>query len=220
MKLHLLFLLLSLVIYTTSKGQNASSIWNDEISQITSNDDQITLQKGLIVFTGSSTIKGWKSLKEDFTGQQILNRGFGGSELSDVVYHFNKVIAKYKPSKVIVYSGDNDIANGKNSEQVFEEFQKLVKLMDKQLPKTELIIFSIKPSLARWDKYGEMKKANHLIKEFAQKKKKVKFVNIEEAMLGKDGKPIADYFESDGLHLNEEGYRVWSEVLKPYISGK
>lgn len=194
-----------------------SPIWEKEIKAFEESDDINMPQEGGIVFTGSSSIRGWRSVKEDFPGKNVINRGFGGSRINDATFYFDRIVAKYNPQQVVLYSGDNDVASGKNAEMVFEDFKAFVKTMREKLPKAELLYLSIKPSTARWHMYDEMVEANKKIKRYAFWHRKVKYVDVSTDMLGEDGKPKPELLLSDGLHMTREGYDLWTEILKPYL---
>lgn len=194
-----------------------SPIWEKEIKAFEESDNIDMPQEGGIVFTGSSSIRGWRSVKEDFPGKNVINRGFGGSRINDATFYFDRIVAKYNPQQVVLYSGDNDVASGKNAEMVFEDFKAFVKTMREKLPKAELLYLSIKPSTARWHMYEEMAEANKKIKRYAFWHRKVKYVDVSTDMLGEDGKPKPELLLSDGLHMTREGYDLWTEILKPYL---
>lgn len=192
-------------------------IWKSEIIAFENADEQQMQKQGVIVFVGSSSIRAWHTLKEDFSEHQVLNRGFGGSRIGDATFYFQKILTKYQPSQIVMYSGENDIASGKSAEMTFKCFKSFYKKMEEELPNTELLFISIKPSLARWDYYPEMEKANRKIKRFASCHNNFKYVDVSNTMLGKDGKPKPEIFKEDGLHMNSKGYTIWQEIIAPYL---
>lgn len=192
-------------------------IWESEIRKFEKQDSLNMPDLCGIVFTGSSSIRGWRSVEQDFPDHDILNRGFGGSRIGDATYYFDELIGKYKPTQVVLYSGDNDIASGKTPEMVFKKFKDFVNTLKKELPKTELVFLSIKPSLARWNMYDDMAEANKIIKRYAFWHRDVTFVDISTAMLGEDNKPRSELFIGDGLHMTLEGYKLWTKILRPYL---
>ena len=174
-------------------------------------------EKGVIVFTGSSSIKLWKTLSEDFIPFNVIKRGFGGSHISDVIHFADRIIIPYKPSMVLLYAGDNDVASGKKAERVFNDFKTLVKHIHKSFPGTSVFYIPIKPSIQRWAMWGEMNRANNFIKKYAKNNDLIEFIDIGKPMIGKDGKPRAELFLEDGLHLNAEGYKLWASIVRPFI---
>lgn len=193
-------------------------IWEKEISAFEKKDSIEMPAKGGIVFTGSSSIRGWRTLKEDYPDRHVLNRGFGGSRIGDATFYFDQLIGKYEPEQVVLYSGDNDVASGKTPEMVFEKFKELAGKMKEELPQAELLFISIKPSMARWEMYEDMEETNRKIKRYAFWHRNVKFVDISTAMLGEDGKPKPELFLGDGLHMTPEGYELWKEIVAPCLA--
>ena len=117
-----------------------------------------------------------------------------------------------------MYAGDNDVASGKSPEAVLADFQTFVKVVHAKLPKTRIAFIAIKPSIARWKLSGKMAQANALIRAACDKEKRLEFIDIWQSMLGQDGKPKPNLFVKDGLHLNANGYALWTSIVKPYLA--
>lgn len=170
-----------------------------------------------MLFVGSSSIRGWATANA-FPGKPIINRGFGGSEFSDILYYYDKVIEPYAAKQVFLYEGDNDIASGKTPERVFADYQLLVSRFQADFPESDMVFISIKPSKARWNLWPPMAKANQLIREYAANHEHLHYADLASSLLDDEGKP-KDVFVEDGLHLNEQGYALWREALAPYVGG-
>ncbi len=164
------------------------------------------------VFVGSSSIVYWDT-GDRFRGMPLINRGFGGSQMSDAVHYVQETVLKYSPRTVVVYEGDNDTSAGKRSQQLVEDYKEFVEAVLTAQPSTRIVILSIKPSLARWDVWPAMQESNAAIEAYAKTDSRVDFVDIGTAMLGADGLPIPEFFVSDGLHMTSAGYDVWDEIL-------
>ena len=164
------------------------------------------------IFVGSSSIVFWDT-GDRFRGMPLINRGFGGSQMSDLVHYVEETVLKYSPRTVVVYEGDNDTSAGKRSQQLLEDYQEFVEAVLEAQPSTRIVILSIKPSLARWDVWPEMQASNAAIEAYASGDARVDFVDIGTAMLGADGKPRPELFVADGLHMTAAGYDVWDEIL-------
>jgi lysophospholipase L1-like esterase len=175
---------------------------------------------GGVVFIGSSSIVGWKTLKDDFAPMNVTGRGFGGSQVIDSVVYADRIVIPYRPRSVVLYAGDNDVAAGKTPEQVFSDFKKFVKKIHAALPEVRVYFICIKPSISRWHLWDKMKAANSLVAEFAKKNDLVEYLDIATPMIGQDGKPRPELFVEDGLHLNAAGYKVWTEVVRPRLELK
>lgn len=168
-----------------------------------------------LLFVGSSSIRLWATAKA-FPGRPIINRGFGGSELSDVIHYYEQLIRPYAPSRIFLYAGDNDVAGGKTAQQVFDDYRQLVAMVQADFQGTRIVFISIKPSKARWDQWPVMAAANGLVAENAATDPRLEYADLATPLLDDDGNP-KDVFVEDGLHLNEEGYRLWQQALAPYL---
>jgi lysophospholipase L1-like esterase len=143
----------------------------------------------------------------------VINRGFGGSTLPDCIHFFDRLVLPYKPSTIVFYEGDNDIGRGDTARTVYEHFKTFAAMVKKQLPGTRLIFIAIKPSIKRWDRAPEMKKANRMIQHYVWLNNDLGFADIWDPMLGEDGKPRPELFLEDGLHMTPKGYEIWTRIV-------
>jgi lysophospholipase L1-like esterase len=171
---------------------------------------------GAVVFVGSSSIRLWK-LADSFPGMEVLNRGFGGSHLADSARYADRIVTPYRPRAVVLYAGDNDLADGRTPEQVRDAYRDFVAKVRAKLPKVPIIYIGIKPCESRWKLVDKVKAVNQLIAELQRGDSTQHFVDTFGPMLGADGRPRAELFQADKLHLNAEGYKVWTELLKPLL---
>lgn len=192
------------------------SRWEKNIQAFEAKDKEKPPALGGILFVGSSSIRLWDTEK-CFPGLGIINRGFGGSQMEDSVYYAPRIVLPYQPKTIAVYAGDNDIQSGKTPQAVLKDFQQFVKIVHHSLPETRIVYIAIKPSISRWDKVDRMREANHAIRAFAEATEGVEFADIDTPMIGEDGRPRPSLFRDDGLHLNEEGYALWTKILRPFI---
>jgi lysophospholipase L1-like esterase len=190
-------------------------VWKDAIEAFQKQDAAEPPPKQGIVFVGSSSIRMW-DLKKSFPDLPAINRGFGGSQICDATHYADQLIIKHHPRAVVLYAGDNDMAAGKKSHQVQRDFREFVKTVHKELPETRIVFISIKPSVARWKLAQKMRKANRLIQSDCQKDEKLVFVDVWEAML-EDGHPRKDLLRDDGLHMNDQGYAIWTTLVRPKL---
>lgn len=197
---------------------NAQGKWQNEFDKFEQLDQSLGISQDLIVFTGSSSIRKWPDPAKMFNNVKIINRGFGGSEFSDLINNFDLVIGQYNPSQVVIYSGDNDIANGKSVAITFGDFCSLYGIIKTKLPDTQMIVLSIKPSPARWNKADEMKEVNYMMKEFANYREDIEFVDIWTPMIGDNGQPNDELYVEDKLHMTDKGYEIWREALINYVN--
>ena len=171
--------------------------------------------QGVVVFYGSSSIRLWNSLQEDFKGIDVVNAGFGGSTLAACVYFFDRLVVPYQPRALVLYAGDNDLGDGKSPEEVLESFRALLGKMT-QLGPIPLAFISIKLSPARWHLADAIRRANEMIRQELSARPSSCYIDVVPAMLGSDGKPRPELFTPDGLHLSPAGYRIWTEILLTY----
>jgi lysophospholipase L1-like esterase len=169
-----------------------------------------------VLFIGSSSIRMWRT-RESFPDIPAINRGFGGAHISDVMHFARRLVLPYKPSLILFYAGDNDVAAGKSSERVFGDYRRFTAWVETNLPQTPIIFLSIKPSAQRWAFWPEMKAANDRIRAFCERGEQLYFVDLATPLLGADGLPDSDLFIADQLHLSAAGYAVWTEALAPLI---
>jgi lysophospholipase L1-like esterase len=191
--------------------------WEKAISDFEASDKTNPPPKNAVLIIGSSSARLWKSAPQDFPEHKIINRGFGGSQISDSVHFFDRIVKPYKPKQILFYAGSNDINAGKTPEQVFADFTNFVAKAHQALPKTRVAFISIGPNPARWNNVEKFKKTNQLIQDFAKKDSKLDFIDVFPAMLGDDGKPKSDIFLKDNLHMNEKGYAIWTPIVRPYL---
>ncbi len=191
--------------------------WEKAIQAFESKDRESPPEKSGILFLGSSSIRGWDLTKYFPNQKDMLNRGFGGSQITDSIHFIRRIVYPYHPKAIVFYAGDNDIAKGKSADQVVADYQQFVGLVHKELPKTRVVFVAIKPSLKRWKLVDKMREANAKIKRWSEQDKRLGFVDIDTPMIGDDGKPKPELFVKDGLHLSPKGYALWSDLVRPHL---
>jgi lysophospholipase L1-like esterase len=170
-----------------------------------------------ILFIGSSGIRLWTTLEKDFPEFPVINRGFGGSHISDSVYFADRIVIPYKPRLIVFRAGINDIHSGRTPEQVRDDFDAFVQKVRAKLPDVRIAFLSINPSLKYWNMIETERKANELIQAYIAAGKNLDYIDISTAMLGPDGKPRPELYVQDGLHCTPEGYRLWTSLVKPHL---
>ncbi len=175
--------------------------------------------KNKILFVGSSSFTKWKDVQSYFPDYPIINRGFGGSVLSDVIRYEKDIIFPYQHKQIVIYCGENDVASSDTvtGKIVLDRFKKLYEDIREQFPKISVIFISLKPCPSRWQMKDRMMEANTRIKKYLKKKKHTTFISVWKSMLDADGKPIADIFIEDKLHMNAKGYAIWQKLIEPYL---
>ena len=196
---------------------SAQKPFADEIAGFRQEDSVSFPGKGRILFVGSSSFRLWKDLQNDFPHLEIINRGFGGSTLDDVLLYKNEIIKPYAPRQVVIYCGENDLANGTSPEKVTANFVELFGFIRGNFPKADIIFVSIKPSPSRKHILDNVRKANDAIRQFMAKQKRATFVDVFSPMLDSKGDFREELFIEDRLHMNRKGYDIWKQALKPYL---
>lgn len=170
-----------------------------------------------IVFTGSSSIRRWNTLTQDFPHRKVLNRGFGGSTIAEVDWYFDKVVTPYKPAGIVFYAGENDINAGKTPDQAYADFETFMALKSKKLGKTPVWFISSKPSKLRLAQIPAQAQLNAKVKKLADKRDDLAYIDIVPVMLKPDGSP-KDIFVEDNLHMTPEGYKLWTPVVEAALA--
>jgi len=190
--------------------------WAKEMAAFVAADQGQPFAPGGIVFVGSSSIRLW-DLAAAFPGRRLLNRGFGGTQIPDSVQHVERLVLRHKPATVVFYAGDNDLSAGRTPDQVLGDFETFVARVHAALPATRIAFIGIKPSLARWAIVDKVREANRLIRAACDRDDRLGFVDVDGPMIGWDGKPRADLFVADGLHLSARGYALWRTVTADHL---
>lgn len=192
--------------------------WQPDIDRLVADDTPHSPPQHAVLFVGSSSIRMWTTLAMDFPGVPTIDRGFGGSTIADSTYYADRIILPYQPRLIVMYAGDNDIAEGCTPRQVLGEFEAFVARVRRGLPDVAIVYISIKPSMARWAMWPQMREANRQIAAWSRTQPRVTFVDVSKKMLGADGKPRAALFRGDGLHMRPAGYALWVQALKPVLA--
>ncbi len=196
----------------------AQARWKSSLEAFEKADKAALPAQGGVLFVGSSTVRMWTNLAQDFRNWPVvINRGFGGSTMADCSLFVRDLVVRYKPSHVLVYAGDNDLAEGRTPFQVLEDFALFVNTVQSELPDTRISYISIKPSPSRAHLLPKIRETNDIIAAYLRTQAKSDFIDIYTPMLGADGQPRAELFLPDRLHMTEAGYRVWHSVIASHV---
>lgn len=188
-----------------------------EIQAFEDRDSVMPPASGQVLFVGSSSIRMWKSLADDMRPMPVLNRGFGGSKTPEVLAVFDRIVLPYRPSIIVYYCGDNDLgADNTDSQAAADGFIAFAERVHQQWARVSVFYIAIKPSLARWNNWDAMHRANDIVRQYADEHDYVTFLDIATPVLTAGG-PRTDIFLGDGLHLNETGYQIWTGVIRPPV---
>ncbi|MFN9471111.1 SGNH/GDSL hydrolase family protein [Acidovorax sp.] len=203
---------------TTQSSASHYARWQASMDAFAASDKAQAPAEGGVLFVGSSTIRLWAQLPQDFRDVPVLiNRGFGGSTMADCQYFVKQLVLQSRPRQVFVYAGDNDLAEGRSPQQVLESFEGFVAAVRAELPDTRIAYISIKPSPLRAELMPRAREANALLAEYVRTLPNSDYIDIFTPMLGMDGAPRAELFGPDRLHMSDAGYRLWRSVIADYV---
>lgn len=198
------------------------NFWEFSIRKFEAADRVNPPKTGVIVFTGSSSINFWHTLAEDMKPLEVINRGFGGSQIAQVNHYAGRIVIRYRPRAVVLYAGENDLSWpwSKSPEIVLNDFQQFVQIIHSQLPETWIYYVSMKPSPSRHRNWPTVERTNKLIEEYCRTQDRVQYIDVSRAMLDEQGRPRTELFRWDGLHMNSWGYFLWTSIVKPVLMNR
>lgn len=214
----IVLLYLFFATYANAYSQIAPPFWNDVVAFKKQDSVKYPRQNG-ILFVGSSSFTRWDDIQLAFSGYPVINRGFGGSTLLDVILYAYDIIIPYKPRQVIIYCGENDLASADSIPvtEVVTRFKTLFGIIRQNLPHTTISFVSIKPSPVRASIQSKVLKANREISQFVHKQRNAHFIDIYFAMLDKHGNMREGLYVEDRLHMKPEGYLIWQRIIEPFL---
>jgi len=216
-KRHFLTFLLFISLVSYSSGQTLNK-FESSIVKYEEDDKRKGLHPEAVLFTGSSSIRRWETLEADLAPIPVLNRGFGGSTIPEVTHYAERIISPHAPKIIVFYCGENDLSNDEaEAKLALKSFKLFSKYLDNHLPETKLFFIAIKPSIKRWHYWPKLNEANRLIEKYINKKDNYYFIDVASKMLDDNGVVLQDIFVKDNLHLNEKGYKIWTETIKPIL---
>ena len=215
--------LMSLARFVAKLRSADPAMWEGAIRKFEEEDRRSPPPRGVIVFTGSSSIRFWKSLKEDMAPLPVLNRGFGGSQVHQVTHFADRIVLPYQPRAVVFYAGENDMAGlffsrKRTPVEIRDAYREFCQNIHRALPEVPIYYISTKPPKRRLKLWPAMQEANRLVREYCAPNERLHYIDIVPAMLDADGKPRRDVFKWDGIHLNEKGYAIWTSVVRPVLA--
>ena len=211
-------LALGLAACTTTASEPAQSPpprapnFDAAIAAFEAEDKTAMPPKCATLFVGSSSIRFWRTLKQDFPDRTVINRGFGGSTVWEVDHYFDRVVAPYKPKEIVFYAGDNDINAKRTPDETYADFFHFMKLKDNALGATPVYFIAAKPSKSRLEQLPQQAQLNARVKALADRRDDLVYIDVVGPMLKPDGTP-KDIFVEDNLHMTPEGYAIWTPIV-------
>ena len=200
--------------------RNDPNAWEASIRSFEAQDRRQSPPADVIVFTGSSSFTLWSTMELDLAPLPVLNRGFGGARMSDVLRYAWRIVLPYRPRAVVLFAGTNDIAPPKpaTAQQVYKGYLEFVQLVRSKFPEIPIYFVAITPSLLRWELWPIVQEANRLILQHTQSDPRLRFIDLTDHLLGPDGKPDRSLYRFDKLHPNQKGYAKWTAAIKPVLT--
>ena len=192
--------------------------FRDEINEFKKLDAINPPEKGMILFTGSSSIRFWDSLEKDMEPLEVLNRGFGGAHISHVIHHFKEIIEPYNPEAIVFFCGTNDLTALKTPEETINDFKKFLNLVRKNFKNIKVYVIGIKPSISRLYLDEEERIYNNSISALADEDPYLEYIDVWNSMLNEDGTRMSELYIEDGLHMNKKGYEVWTKLVREALA--
>jgi len=199
-------------------AQVSNPAWEQDMADFAAADRSAPPPRGGIEFIGSSSIRMWSTLAQDFPGQPVFNRGFGGSEVRDSTWYADRIVVPYAPCKVFFYAGDNDLNSGRSPVQVRDDVVAFVQRVHRDLPQTQVEYLAIKPSPSRANLLPAIREANTLIQAALARLPNTGYIDVHTPLLGADGQPDPALFLPDMLHMKPAGYARWTRTLAPKVN--
>ena len=220
-----IILIISAVLLSCSpvrKYQNLPEVrfWEKDIQKFEQLDNSEKYPDDAILFAGSSSIRLWTSLDKDMAPYHIIQRGYGGAKLSDFVVYAGRIFDPHQCKAIVLFIA-NDITGiqvDKTPKEVAGLFRNVLRTIRKMHPATPVFWIAITPTASRWKVWPEIQKANSLIKEICDNQKNTYFIKTDFAFLNEKGVPNDELFRDDKLHLAEQGYAVWTEIIKKELN--
>ncbi len=209
-----------LLIFSTLNGCGfypPPILWESEILAFETQDQIDPPQENAIVVIGSSSINYWDTIEDDLSPLPIIARGFGGSTINGAVYYADRIVTVYNPKIVVIYEGDNDIFFQISPETLLETYIAFIKKVRNTLPDVPIYFISIKPSVSRWYLWQQCVTANTLIETYSSQNTLLNYIDVASSMLDAEGFVHEELFKIDGLHMNAQGYEVWTEIIRPIL---
>jgi lysophospholipase L1-like esterase len=170
-----------------------------------------------VLFVGSSSIRMWTSLAADFPGVPVLNRGFGGSRMDDLLRYADRLVFRYHPRTVVFYEGDNDLQDGRTPARIAGDVAEFLQRIRTAQPLTRVVCLAVKPSPSRWTLIDKVRQTNELLAAIVARDTMATFVDVFTPMLGPDGRPRPELFLADSLHMTPAGYAIWRDAVAPVL---
>ena len=207
-------MILAIALALQAQTARPAPRFENEVARFEAADGKSMPPRDAVLFIGSSSIERWPDLQHDFPSATVIQRGIGSTRLDDFVRFAPRIVIPYHPRLVVLYAGDNDLADGQSARNVYSDFKDFVRIVHRALPDTRIVFISVKPSPSRWHLASRMRETNALVRSYVKRDRRLQYVDVFSSMIGPNGHPRADLFVDDSLHMSPAGYKLWSRILE------
>lgn len=211
-------LILGFWIHMTSIQAQDPKRFQDEVQKLDSTYSSRLLDEPSVVFTGSSSIRKWETLEKDLDDLSLINTGFGGSHMSDLLYYLDELVINYQPKKVFIYEGDNDVAFGTLTDSILWAADQVAQRIHQLFPTCEIYFLAAKPSPARWSFTSSYHDLNTALRNYCDRNERLHYIDVWTPLLNASDYPESDFYVADSLHLSDQGYAVWTKIIEKYLA--
>jgi lysophospholipase L1-like esterase len=198
------------------KARDELDWYEDEVRALEKRRETNPPPPDVVAFYGSSSIRLWGTLAEDFPEVPVINLGFGGSTLAACVNYFERLVVPCHPRVLLCYAGENDIGDGRAPDVIVGSFRELHGKVSTQLGTIPFAFLAIKPSPNRWNYIGRIRDVNNRIRHEISWRPQSLFIDVCTPMLDDHGNPRRELWSEDGIHMSREGYYVWWQVISAH----
>jgi lysophospholipase L1-like esterase len=191
----------------------------DDIAAMVKADRKNPPPKGQLLFFGSSIIREWAHLPDQFAPIPVLNRGFGGARTWETLHYANDIVLPYEPKMIVYYAGSNDINVGETPEAILERYRHFSGRVTERLPDTMVYFLAIFRAPQKKDRWEVVDAANRLIRDYSLKTKNRGFLDANPMVFDSKGQPREALYQEDGLHFTDAAYHELAAFLKPILQG-
>lgn len=202
--------------FLDSYREAAVERWEKEIQRLEKLNESETHPEDSILFLGSSSIRRWDKIAVDMAPYHPIQRGYGGSKYSNVAIFSKRLIRPHSYRAVVIFVG-NDIS-GKTTDNTPDEVEQFIRhviaVSKAHQPDAPVLLIEVTPTAKRWAVWPKIRELNARIREIALSTPSTYFIATAEQYLDPDSQPRTELFVSDELHLNDEGYKLWSSIIR------
>lgn len=216
----LLFSLLTCCPVAGFESPNSGRQWESAVESFERDDALRSYPANAILFVGSSSIRLWESLADDMAPYPVIQRGFGGAKMVDVLTYKDRILEAHTPPAIVLFVANDITGNSKTDlspDRAAGQFFAFADYVLRQKPETELFIVEITPTASRLDVWPQTMELNNHLSKLCESLDRVTFIPTRHLFLAADGKPLRELFRSDQLHLSPLGYRVWTKQIRAFL---